>query len=212
MKKGYILIAIGIIFLAIDIRIPMGDAYPQMTIIDELGVVLQNNVINNLIGASPTIDILSDIIGYVLLFLGSLFLAKHDRSFIIGMLFAAAAVFLYITIMRLPYNYELGDLYLRAGGYHFLMVILEISAELFVIRGIVNIIQSTQTKWNVNELLFGWILAMISKGILAGILFFFNRGALFYVYSLVVIGATIFYLNRLYVILSNKPEVIHEKK
>lgn len=212
MKKGFILIAIGILFLAIDIPIPMGDAYPTMEIIDGLGVILQENIINNIIGTGPMIDILSDIIGYIFLFLGLLFMVKHDKSFIIGMILIPFAIFLYITIMRLPYNYILRDLYLKAAGYHFLMVIVEISTELFVIRGIVNILQSMQTNWNVNELLFGWILAMISKVILSGIQFFFSKGILYYAYTLVLIGATVFYLNRLYVISKYKLEDFNEKK
>ncbi len=213
MKKGFILIAIGILFLAIDIQIPMGDVYSPMETIDGLGVMLQENIIMNIIGTGPMIDIIPDIIGYVFLFLGSLLLVKHDRSFMIGMLLIPIAIFLYITIIRLPYNFTLRELYLKAAGYHFLMVIVEITTELFIIRGIVNILQSMQTKWNVNELLFGWILAMISKGILTGIQFFFSRGILYYAYSVVLIGATVFYLNRLYVISKYKLEGIkHEEK
>lgn len=200
MKKGFILIAIGVIFLAIDFRIPIGNAYPSMEFIDELGLVLQDYIINNIIGTRLMIDVFSDIIGYVFLFLGSLFLLRYDKSFIIGMLLIPFAVYLYIIIMRLPYNFMLRDLYLKAAGYHFLIVIIEILVETYVIKGIVNMIQSTQTKWNVNELLFGWVLAMISKGILSGIHFFFGMGLLYYLYSIVLIGATAFYLNRLYVI------------
>jgi len=148
----------------------------------------------------------------VLLFLGALFLVKRDKSFIIGMVLIPVAIFLYISIMRLPYNFVGRELYLKEMGYHFLMVIMEISTELFVIRGIVNILQSMQTKWNVNELLFGWILAMISKGILSGIIFFYGRGVLYYIYSLILIGATFFYLNRLYVISKYKLEGLYEKK
>ena len=61
MKKGIILIAIGIVLLAIDIRIPMGNAYPPMDMVEELGEVLQGKIINNLIGTSPRVDIISEI-------------------------------------------------------------------------------------------------------------------------------------------------------
>ncbi len=206
MKKGIILIAIGIILLAIDLRIPMGDAYPPMEVIDDLGEVIQDKIINNLIGARPKVDLISDVLGFAFLFVGALFLLKYDIKIIFGILLIPFAIYLYITIMQLPYNFILRDLYLKAAGYHFLLVFIEILTELFIIKSVINVIQCTQTKWNVNELLVGWALAMISKGVLSGIHFFYSRGIFYFVYSLVMIGATVFYLNRLYVITKFKLE------
>lgn len=206
MKKGIILIVIGIILLAIDIRIPMGDAYPKMEIIDELGEVIQGKIINNLIGIRPKPDFISDLLGYVFLFIGSLFLLRYNRKSAYGMLIIPFAIYLYITLMLLPYYLVLRDLYLKAAGYHFLMTFVEILTEFFVIRGVISLVQCTQTKWNINELLAGWILAMISKAVLSGIHFFFGRGIFYFIYSLVMIGATVFYLNRLYVVSKFKLE------
>lgn len=208
MKKGIILIAIGIVLLALDIRIPMGDAYPPMEMIDELGEVIQGKIINNLIGTRPKIDIISDVLGYAFLFVGALFLLKYNFKFIFGMLLIPFAIYLYITILLLPYNFILRDLYLKAAGYHFILVFIEILTELFIIKGVINVVQTTQTKWNVNELLVGWALAMISKGVLSGIHFFYSRGVFYFIYSFVMIGATVFYLNRLYVITKFKLEEI----
>lgn len=208
MKKGIILIAIGIVLLALDIRIPMGDAYPPMEMIDELGEVIQGKIINNLIGTRPKIDIISDVLGYAFLFVGALFLLKYNFKFIFGMILIPFAIYLYITILLLPYNFILRDLYLKAAGYHFILVFIEILTELFIIKGVINVVQTTQTKWNVNELLVGWALAMISKGVLSGIHFFYSRGVFYFIYSFVMIGATVFYLNRLYVITKFKLEEI----
>lgn len=210
MKKGIIIIAIGIMLLAIDIRIPMGELYPSMDIIEELGEVIQGKIINNLIGRRPMVDLISDLLGYVLLFVGSLFLLKYNKKLLFGIVLIPLAIFLYITILQLPYHFILGDLYLKAAGYHFLMVILDIIIELSIIRSVISIVQLTQTKWNVNELLVGLVLAMISKGILSGIHFFFSRGVFYNIYSLVLIGATIYYLNRLYVITKFKLEGTHD--
>lgn len=211
MKKGILLIAIGIILLAIDIRIPMGDVYPSMEMIEELGEVIQGKIINNLIGTRPMVDIISDILGYVFLFIGALFLIKYSKRIIWGILFIPAAIFLYITIMQLPYNFILRDLYLKSMGYHFLMVLIEILIEFFIIKGVISAVQCLQTKWNINELMIGWILAMISKGVLSGIHFFFGRGIFYYIYSLVMIGATAYYLNRLYVVTKFRLEGRYEQ-
>jgi hypothetical protein len=206
MRKGIILISIGIALLAIDIGIPMGDFYPPMEYVEDLGGAIQSLTINNIIGTRLEVDIFPDILGYALLFIGALLLLKYRFKAIIGMLLIPYAIYLSIIIMRLPYNFILRDLYLKAAGYHFLIAIIEILIETFIIKGVVELVRCTQTRWNVNELLFGWILAMISKGILSGIHFFFGMGILYYLYSLVMIGATAFYLNRLYVVTKFKLE------
>ena len=206
MKRGIILIVIGIILLVIDIRIPIGDVYPPMEMIDELGEVIQGKIIFNLIGTRPMIDIISDVLGFVFLFVGALLLLKYNLKLVFGMLLIPVVIYLYITDLQLPYDFALRDLYLKTAGYHFLIVFIEILIELMLIKGVIRIIQLTQTKWNVNELLVGWTLAMISKGILSGIHFFYGRGVFYYIYSLITIGATVYYLNRLYVITKFKLE------
>ncbi len=208
MKKGIILIAIGIIFLALDFYIPMGEAYPPMEVIEELGEVLQGKIINNIIGTRPMIDVISDIIGYAFLFLGALFIVKFDSKIIFGLILMPLEIFLYITTVRLPYNtgIDYRSLYLKMAGDHFIITFLEIMIELLIIKSVIKAVQCLQTKWNVNELYIGWALAMTSKGILSGIHFFFGRGIFYYIYSLVMIGATLFYLNRLFVVTKFKLE------
>jgi len=206
MKKGIILIAAGIILLAVDIRIPVGREYPKMEMVEELGEVIQGKIINNLIGSRPRIDIISDVLGYILLFAGSLLLLRYNMKMVWGMLLIPFDIYLYLTIIRMPYVLALKDLYLKSAGYHFLMTAVEILTEFFVIKGVISAVKCLQTEWNINELLAGWILAMFSKGILSGIHFFFGRGIFYLSYSLVMIGATAFYLNRLYVVAKFKLE------
>lgn len=86
-----------------------------------------------------------------------------------------------------------------------MIVFFEILIEFFVIHGIIAITDCIQNKWQNNELLLGWIAAMFSKGILAGINFFYGRGILYYAYSIVLIGLTLFYLSRLFATLKGKP-------
>lgn len=212
MKKGIILIAIGIILLTIDLKIPMGDAYPPMETVEELGSEIQKSIINNLIGTHPMVDLISDVLGYAFLFTGSLLLFKYNKKFILGMILIPCSIFLYITLMQLPYHLLLRELYLKVAGIYFLQVIIDIMIVLSVMKTVASLFQSTQTKWNINELFVGLILAMICKGTLAGIQFFFGKGIFFYIYTLVMIGSTVFYLNRLYVISKLKQEENHDGK
>lgn len=213
MKKGIILIAIGFLLLAIDIPILVGNPYPPMETVEDLGQVIQETIINNLIGRSPRIDIISDLLGFIFLFIGAFILLRYNKGLILGMILIPCAIYLYFAIMQQPYYIIVHrDLYLKSLAYHFLFVFIEITIELIIIKAVIAMVELNQTKWNINELLIGWILAMISKGVLAGIQFFYGRGLLYIIYSVILIGATIFYLNRLYVITKYKLEGIDDKK
>jgi hypothetical protein len=89
------------------------------------------------------------------------------------------------------------DLYLTVAGNQILLITLEILIEFFVIHGIVILTNCLQNNWNNNELLGGWIIAMMSKGLLVGIDFFFGEHVFYVIYYFIFLGATIFYLNRL---------------
>ncbi|CUH92167.1 hypothetical protein [Herbinix luporum] len=212
MKKALILLAIGIIFLAIDIQVPIGEDYPPMEMVDELGDEIQGKIINNLIGIRPYIDIFSDTLGYAFLLIASLFLLKYNFNIIFAMICIPISIYLKITMIKLPYSLVLRELYLKMAGYHFLTAAFEILIEFIIIKGVISVLQCTQTKWSVNELMVGWILAMISKGVLTGIHFFFGRGIFYSIYSLVMVGATMFYLNRLYLVSKFKLEGNNDKE
>lgn len=199
MKKSIIIIMVGILLLAIDFRIPVGDTYPEMLKAEDLGTVFQEKVINHFIGTRPALDIVSDVLGYLMILLGCVLLAKRNYRFIIAALLVPAALYLYIRIPLLAYNFERRDLYLKSAGLNFLLVTVEIAIEFFVIHGIVNVTNCLQNKWHNNELLIGWIIAMASKGMLVGIDFFFGQKLFYYIYYIVLVGATLFYLNRLYI-------------
>lgn len=206
MKKSIIIIMVGILLLAIDVRIPVGDTYPEMLKAEHLGTVFQEKVINHLIGTRPVLDVVPDVLGFLMIFLGCVILAKRNYRFIVAALLVPAALYLYITIPLLAYNFEQRDLYLKAAGYSFLLVAVEIAVEFFVIHGIVSITNCLQNKWHNNELLIGWIIAMTSKGMLIGIDFFFGEKLFYYIYYIVLVGATLFYLNRLYITSKFKSE------
>ncbi|HKL99317.1 MAG TPA: hypothetical protein VJZ06_05370, partial [Mobilitalea sp.] len=127
-------------------------------------------------------------------------------KFIFAILLIPIAVYLNIVLPQFAYHFELRELYLKVAGNSFLVVFLEMGIEFFVIHGIVSITDNIQNKWHNNELLAAWIIAMISKGLLVGIDFFFGQKIIYYIYSLVMIAATIFYISRLFVTVNFKPE------
>ncbi|MBH1940576.1 hypothetical protein I5677_06720 [Mobilitalea sibirica] len=206
MKKSIWFIVIGILLMVVDYQIPFGKVYSDMPLTKELGEELQLRVINNFIGSRPMIDVIPDLLGYLFIFIGCFLLVKGSKRFITAMLLIPVAVVLHIVIPQLPYHFQLEDLYLKAAGYNFLIVIIEILIEFNVIRGIVKMTNCLQNKWHNNELLAGWILAMMSKGVLIFIHFFYGRDTFYMIYSVVLIGATVYYINRLFRTLEFNPE------
>lgn len=206
VKSSIWFIVIGIFLLAIDFLIPVGKIYPTMVKATEYGDMFQNNVINYFIGTQPKLDLIPDLLGFVLIFIGSGMLIKKSKKFIAAMLLIPVAIVLYIMIPQLPYHFQAESLYLKAAGYNFLIVIVEILIEFYVIHGIVTMTSCVQNNWQNNELLAGWIIAMMSKGLLVGIDFFFGKHVFYNIYSIVMIAATVFYVNRLFKTLEYKPE------
>ncbi len=206
MKKSFLIIVVGILLLAIDIKIPVGDAYPEMLKAEDLGTVFQGKVIDHFIGSRPLVDVVPDLFGFLLIFLGSVMLARRNYRFIIAALLTPAAICLSLVIPRLAYSLQMRDLYLKVAGYSFLLVAVEIAIEFFVVHGIVSMTNCIENKWHNNELLIGWIIAMTGKGMLVGIDFFFGEKLFYYAYYLVMLGATLFYLQRLYITSKFKTE------
>lgn len=198
MKKGIWFIVIGLLLLAIDIRIPFGTPYRSMLIYEEFGLVFQTKVIEHFIGTRPYIDLISDLLGYLSIFIGSFMLLRKGKRFIIALCLIPVAVAFYIGIPMLPYQMEGTDLYLKVAGYQFLYVFVQILIEFCVVYGIVYITNCRQNAWHNNELMGGWIVAMCSKVLLVLIVFFFGRNPMFIIYSAINIGATVFYINRLF--------------
>ena len=205
MKKKIWFIVIGIFILALDIRFPVGKAYPEMVKALNLGETLQTLVRTNFIGDRPQLDIMPDILGFLFIFIGCAMLMKKDIRFFAAMLLIPFAIVLNLYTPIMPYRQSAGDLYLGVAGYQFLTVILEILVEFFVIHGIVKITNCLQNKWHTNEMLAGWIIAMGSKGLLVGIDFFFGEKIFYTIYSVIFIGTTVFYVNRLFKLLEFAP-------
>ncbi len=199
MKKSFVLIVIGILLLVLDYRIPVGKEYPQMLEARDLGLEFQGKVINHFIGDRPALDIIPDVLGFALIFVGSVFLVRKNYRFLLAMVLVPAAVYLSIVIPQLPYHFQTKDLYLKSAGYNFLLVAVEIGIEFFIIHGIVSITNCMQNKWHNNELLAGWIIAMTGKGMLLVIDFFFGQKLFYNIYYIITIAATLFYIQRLYI-------------
>lgn len=198
MKKTSIwFIIIGIFFLSIDFAIPLGKLYPAMVKTDQLGEVLQTNVISHFISSRPLIDLFNDIIGLVFIFIGSIMLVRKSGKFIATMLLAPVACVLYFIIPQLPYKLVARELYLTVAGLSFLVAAIVILIEYLLMYGIIKMTNCIQNRWNSNEMQIGWLIVMVNKGLLVLIKFFYGQNFLYIAYSIVMFAGTVWFVNRM---------------
>jgi hypothetical protein len=192
-----ILIIIGLLMSAIDINIPTGFDYPIYQYNDHLGKTFQSYVIQNIVGSNLVIDLLPDIIGFILIFIGVTRLLERKRTFIKA--FPFLAVTLAFSILRpfLPMLYHGTALTYGALIITFFGMIAEIFMEFIIINNIVSITNAVQNKRNNIAVKVGWILSITCKIII----FFTGFVGLDYLtnfYGSLYILSTVFYCIKLY--------------
>lgn len=205
MKNKVIwVIIIGIFILAININLPINKPYPEMVRAKEMGQIFQGNVTENFIGEKVSVDVVNDLVGFALLFIASIMLLRKSNKFFGAVLLIPLAAFINIYMPAMPFRMNGFDLYVRIAGIRLLYTLLVIGIEYFVIHGILKMTDCIQNRWHHNEMMIGWIIAMISKVFLY-FLKFYGMNILFNIYTVIVIGCTVFYVNRLFKVLEFDP-------
>lgn len=194
--KGIILIIIGLIFGAIDIPVPMGVTYDTYTNSIELGEVFQEYVIGNMVGSEVTIDIIPDIIGYLLIAIGIYLLVGYGRNLLITYPFLGLVIAKTIIIPYLPFLYNGKVLCYSTLSITFLGVIAEILMEYFLVKGLIKMTSTTQNERNNVAVRIGWLISVACKVVIF-ITNFVGINYLTYIYGTIYIAATIFYCVKL---------------
>ena len=83
---GIYLIMAGLFISTLDIPAIVIAKYPAYTMLyneEGLGEVIQDYVVNNMIGKELRADIFSDILAYILSFIGVCMLLKYNKKFLL---------------------------------------------------------------------------------------------------------------------------------
>ncbi len=198
---GIFLIMAGLLLSSIDVPAVVIAEYPSYTVlhnVDGLGEVIQDYVINNMIGKELRADIMSDVLGYVLIFIGVCFLLKYSMRFLRVFIPLLATTGLYLLMKYLPFLYEGKDLVVYGLAFSVLLVIIEIIMEYFLIYSIADVTSELPNRRDTVLMKFGWIGSALCRGILYCIILVGLSDVIINTYRVVQVAFMLFCLHRMF--------------
>lgn len=195
--KGIILIIVGLLLGAIDIKVPIGISYEPYINSIELGAVFQDYVIGNMVGTEATFDIMPDILGYLLIAIGIFMLIEYGKNLLITYPFLGLVIAKTIIIPCLPFLYNGKTLCYLVLAITFFGILAEILMEYFLIKGLIKMTNFMQNERNNVAVRIGWLISIACKVIIF-VTGFVGINFLTYFYGAVYIASTIFYCVKLY--------------
>lgn len=198
---GLIMVIIGLVISTIDIPIVKIADYPEYTILYEqegLGEVIQEYVAHNMIGSELKLDILPDVLAYLLMFVGSCMLLKYSVKFIKVWTPLLATVGLSVYMKIIPFVYEGKDLIVYGLAVSAILVIVEILMEYLLVYTIADATADLPNQRDTVLMKFGWIGSVLCRGFLYFIVLVGLAEWIIIVYKIVQIGFMAFCIDRMF--------------
>lgn len=198
---GIIIIMIGLMLSTVDIPAVTIAAYPEYTMIYDdkgLGEVIQEYVVKNMIGNSLRMDILSDVLAYILIAIGIGMLVKYNIKFLRVYLPLLITAGLFVFMKFIPFVFSGKDLVVYALGFSFIQLLAEMFMEHKLIYTIAD---STMDLPNVRDTVlmkFGWVGSALCRAFLYFIVLVGLAEWIVIVYAVVQAGFMIFCLDRMF--------------
>ena len=148
-----LLILLGILVLLIDIRITTQISYPEYVMLEEYGTTIQQMVMGDAVGNYVRLDVVSDLVGFVLVIAGSLLLMKDAKAYRNGKQFGRAVAagilgfLFYLVRLFMPYLLHGAILYGGEYGIHFAVAAAESFAAFYAVSGIVALCERAESHW-----------------------------------------------------------------
>ncbi len=120
--KRFALLACAVLLLWLDVRVSTEIAYPEYEPHDKFGRLTQELVMEHVVGDSFRIDVLPDLVGYVLLFVVAFGGSREKKGYRMAMTASIVAVFCELLRMLLPFavggvTVYATEYFLHLGGY-----------------------------------------------------------------------------------------------
>lgn len=216
-----ILIAIGLLFLGIDLHGVSGIVYPEFHVSGsvgkyELSPSIQAYTTKNILGDQLRIDYLPDVVGCIFLLAGICMLVRYNRRFLMGIPFAVVVGALSVLLRTSGFLVQGLELVVWIVLIYFSLAVCELLLEYFVIYGTVSVTNVLANRASNTRMLFGWWITVICRVFITFLVFVGHVGVSKW-YQGVLIAATLFYLYHLvgarkYVGMSDSSENRKRKK
>lgn len=163
---GIILIMIGLFLSTVDIFAIKICDYPVYEIVhkdDGMGNVIQEYVAKNMLGSELRLDVLSDMFGYVLIFVGITLLLKYNKKFFAAYipLFATAGLMVYLKAS--PFLYTEKTLIVTALAVSFIQLMCEVFMERTVVYSVASATSDLPNERDTVLMKFGWVGSAICR-------------------------------------------------
>lgn len=196
-----ILIAIGLLFLGIDLHGVSGIVYPEFHVSGsvgkyELSPSIQAYTTKNILGDQLRIDYLPDVVGCIFLLVGICMLIRYNRRFLMGIPFTAAVGVLSVLLRTSGFLVQGPELVVWIVLIYFALAVCELLAEYFVIYSTVSVTNVLANRASNTRMLFGWWITVICRVFITFLVFVGHVGVSKW-YQGALIAATLFYLYHL---------------
>lgn len=179
----YYLMFLAILLLAVDIRIPILD-YPAFEAFPTEAPQTVDLVVNHVIGHKLTLDLLPDVLGYLLLAVSCVMLGPGNRHFFKQLPWIAASLGFYLCQQLMPFSLN-GGMRFRAG--YLLYFISGVLQVLVLMRTMLHVCDGLDTTENhsFNNLSVIFMIISSFAGVVAVLIWFFDLKWIALVYFIV---------------------------
>lgn len=194
---AFIIIMIGLFFTGVDIHIATSTMYEPYVKTDNIGSVVQTYVTKYIINDRLTIDIFPDVIGCVLLLVGTTMLLKQSKKFLGGylLIFLSAATSLAVRIIPFYYNGQMRVVPVLCA--YFIATVSELVMEFLIIYTAVDISDALPNQSTNKRMQFGWWISVFCRVFIFFLTFVGHFGVM-HVYLVANLIAVVFYLAHLF--------------
>ena len=190
----------GFLISTVDIPILNLASYPIYEMIYDdsgLGEVIQEYVAHNMLGDVLRLDILPDLLGYLLIAVGIGFLVRFNKRFIAVYIPLIVTVCLSLFIKLVPFLYEGRNLIVFGLIGSFLLLVFELYMEYRTVYLIADSTSDLPNKRDTVLMKFGWIGSAICRTFLYFIVLVGLPNWIIIAYQVVQLGAMVFCLDRM---------------
>lgn len=146
MKKrtSIILILLGVLWLLVDVKISTGLRYPEWKMLENYGTEIQRMVMGEVVGECVKPDVVSDIIGFILLAAGCAGFRKNSKRFRNAVILSGIGIVLYIFRMVMPFVLTGANLYGLSYATPFLVAAAEAMAVYLAVAGLIFLCEEVE--------------------------------------------------------------------
>ncbi len=166
---GIVWIAVGLIFTGLDFFVDSGWMYPESQVTRMLGKYelapsIRTFTLDNTLGDQVRIDILPDIVGCILIFIGACQLYRYNKQYLYGMITSILVIIATLLFRGCGFVEQGSPLVIWIIFGYFGQAALVFLMEYYVLYCTVGITDTLVNRGTNTRILFGWWLTVLCRG------------------------------------------------